>query len=78
MARATDMNKAPLFYVREDRVYQRPVRRHGGGTSMGFLVCNVADGVDPGEAPPENEPAPNQTSHNVGVPNCVRYEDHGR
>lgn len=36
----------PLFYVRDRSIFQRPVR-DGNKTTMGFWVCEVADGVDP-------------------------------
>lgn len=53
----------PLFYVKRQRIFQRPVRTATGAT-MGFHVCTVADGVDAnavcnilnkGKAPPADE-----------------------
>ncbi len=39
----------PLFYIdRGNEIRQRPVRRKSG-TTMGFVVCVVCDGVDPKE-----------------------------
>ena len=39
----------PLYYVdRINEIRQRPVRRKTG-TTMGFMVCTVADGIDPQE-----------------------------
>jgi|SRR6185369_2424106 len=59
----------PLYYVKGDAIFQRPVRNHKtGSVRMGFRVCTVADGVDPvevctilnrGEAPPADEPGGN-------------------
>jgi hypothetical protein len=36
----------PLFYIKGNRIFQRPVRRDNK-TTMGFAVCEVCDGVDP-------------------------------
>ena len=36
----------PLYYVKGDAVYQRPVE-HGTRVQLGFCVCVVMDGVDP-------------------------------
>lgn len=36
----------PLFYVKGDHIYQRPVRSKRG-FQMGFCVCVVEDGLDP-------------------------------
>lgn len=38
----------PLFYVKGNAVFQRPVQ-HGKNVRMGFCVCEVMDGVDPAE-----------------------------
>jgi len=55
----------PLYYVRGDEIFQRPVRTSRNHISTGFRVCFVSDGVDPndvcailnkGEKPDPNEP----------------------
>lgn len=54
----------PLFYVEHSMIFHRPVRSKTG-TTMGFRVCVVCDGVDPervcyllnlGEQPKPDEP----------------------
>lgn len=37
----------PLFYAEGRTVFQRPVKT-AKGVRMGFAVCDVRDGVDPG------------------------------
>jgi hypothetical protein len=61
------MGVKPLFYVRDDSIFRRPIERKAN-VSMGFRVCTVANGVDPdelcaimnrgGEAPPERDGTP--------------------
>lgn len=51
----------PMFYVKGNAVFQRPVRGKKG-TTMGFCVCEVSAGVQPADVcailnkgePPEN------------------------
>lgn len=38
-----------LYYVKGRAIFQRPTRTARGNTMMGFLVCDVHDGVDPEE-----------------------------
>lgn len=46
---APEVGPEPLYYVdRINEIRQRPVKR-STGTTMGFIVCIVQDGVDPQE-----------------------------
>lgn len=39
----------PLFYVKQNAIFHRPVKKPNGNLSMGFCVCEVCDGVEPQE-----------------------------
>ena len=39
----------PLFFVKDDRIFHRPVKTAEGSMRLGFCVCIVVDGVDPDE-----------------------------